>query len=49
VRFLEEAERREACPGEEFEVVQYTREDVTRTLTLHRVTRARQKDPEEIA
>jgi len=28
--------------------VQYTRDNVTRTLTLHSVTRARQKDPEEI-
>jgi hypothetical protein len=29
--------------------VQYTRDDVARTLTLNRVARARQKDPEEIA
>jgi hypothetical protein len=31
-----------------FEVL-YTRDDVTRTLTLLRVTWARQRDPEEIA
>lgn len=29
--------------------VQYTRDDVARTVTLHRVTRARQKDPQEIS